>query len=87
VRIVEQIFRLHQAKNRRNILCIARFFDKIRQKICRQDVHGDLIIGYFSGNIGFFFYFTTDPGNTQGMAAAVPVYSPRRGLCRRRRAW
>ncbi len=49
VRIVEQIFRLIKAKNRRNTLCIAKFFDKIRRQICRQDVRGDLIIGYFRG--------------------------------------
>ncbi len=41
----QQIFCLAKARNRRNTLCISRFFDKARRKICRRDARRDLFRG------------------------------------------
>ena len=44
-RIGEQIFRLSKSHNRRNTLCISRFWGKDRRDICRRDARGDLFRG------------------------------------------
>ena len=50
--IGEQIFRLSKPQNRRNTLCISRFWGKDRRKICRQDAPGDLFRGSLNKRFG-----------------------------------